>query len=68
MVQVYTNISKPGAQNYTNQNNFPGKQQYDESDILYDQANVFYDSVNVSQYTGISKPGAQSYTNIVKPT
>lgn len=63
---IYTDIAKPGAQNYTNTNT-QGKQQYDQLDIVYDQANVFYDSVNMGAYTTVSKPGAQSYTNVLKP-
>lgn len=65
---IYTNVPKPGAQGYTNANNFAGKQQYDESDIVYDQTNVFYDSVDINQYTGVNKPTTQIYTNISKPS
>lgn len=52
---TYTNITKPTGTSYTNLNSI-GKQQYDESDILYDDPNVFYDGINFMAYTNISKP------------
>lgn len=44
-----------------------GKQQYDESTIIYDDPNVFYDGINTSQYTSLAKPSSTSYTNVAKP-
>lgn len=64
---IYTNIPKPGAQTYTSINT-QGKQQYDQTDILYDSAMVFYDSINTGAYTNVSKPVSQIYTNVTKPS
>lgn len=62
----YTNIAKPSSTSYTNQNTV-GKEQYDESAIMYDDSSVFYDGFNESLYTNITKPSGTSYTNIAKP-
>lgn len=64
---AWINVSKPGAQSYTNLNP-QGREQYDQASIEYDDINVFYDGTNPSQWTDVSKPGAQSWTNVVKPT
>lgn len=63
---TYTNISKPSATAYTNQNT-TGKEQYDQSTITYDDISTYYDGINAMQYTNISKPVGTSYTNIAKP-
>ncbi len=63
---MWTDVSKPGAQSYTNVNPL-GKEQYDQSNITYDSATTYYDGVNPAQWTDTSKPGAQSWTNIAKP-
>ena len=64
---TWTNISKPGTQNYTNVNP-AGKTQYDQSDITYDQADMFYDGVNPNQWSNINKPTSSTWTKINKPT
>ena len=64
---VWTKVSKPGAQAYTNENP-QGREQYDQFNVFYDDPNVFYDGVNPGQWTDISKPGAQSWTKVTKPT
>ncbi len=51
----WTNITKPGAQTYTNLNPI-GKEQYDQANLTYDDLNTFYDGVNVNQWTNIAKP------------
>jgi len=66
MPTTYTNIAKPSATTYSNQNAI-GKEQYDDTNVLYDSATVFYDGVNQALYTNINKPTATSYTNIAKP-
>lgn len=63
---TYTNITKPTGTTYTNQN-LVGKEQFDDSNVLFDDTAVFYDGVNLSQYTGVTKPSGTSYTNIAKP-
>ena len=63
---AYTNVPKPTTTAYTN-NNTIGKQQYDQSDILYDDTVAFYDSINQSAYTSVSKPTSTTYTNVAKP-
>ena len=64
---TYTYIAKPSAGNYTNLNP-QGKEQYDQSTILYDDPNIFYDGVNQAAYTNVPKATAQGYTYIPKPT
>jgi len=64
---AYTNIAKPVGTSYTNVNGI-GREQYDQSDIIYDSAAVFYDGYNPSQYTNLTKPTGTVYTNIPKPT
>ena len=64
---TYTNVPKPTGPAYTNLN-AQGKEQYDQSSILYDDPNIFYDGVNQSQYTNVAKPASTTYTNIAKPT
>ena len=63
---TYTKVAKPTTQNYTNTNTV-GKQQYNQTDIIYDDPTVFYDGINTAQYTKVGKPSAQSYTKIAKP-
>lgn len=55
MTDAYTYIPKPTDATYINVNTV-GKQQYDESTILYDDPGIFYDSVDNSAYTNIPKP------------
>ena len=56
----YTNIPKPNSTTYTNVNAV-GKQQYDQSSIIYDDPSVFYDGVNYTAYTNVSKPQGYGY-------
>lgn len=63
----YTKIQKSSAGNYMNLNP-QGKEQYDQSNIIYDDTGTFYDGVNTTQYTKVSKATAQGYTKIAKPT
>lgn len=63
---TYTNITKPSGTSYTNQNT-QGKEQYDQTDIMYDDSSIFYDGINNSLYTGITKPSGTTYQNIAKP-
>lgn len=51
----YTNIAKPTGATYTRPN-FPGKEEYDQSDLTYDSSITFYDSVNVNAFTLVAKP------------
>lgn len=64
---VYTNITKPSGTSYSNTNTV-GKEQYDQSTLIYDDAGVFYDGINQNQYTNFTKPSGTSYTNINKPS
>lgn len=64
---VWTNVAKPTGTTYTNLNPV-GKEQYDESDILFDSATTYYDGVNTTQWTGIVKPTTPTWTNVAKPT
>ncbi len=64
---VWTNVAKPGAQNYTNLNP-QGKEQYDQADIIYDSSTTYYDGTNPNQYTNVAKPTTPTWTNINKPT
>jgi hypothetical protein len=63
----WTNVPKPNAQSYTNLNPM-GKEQYDQSDIIYDSTTTYYDGVNPSQWTDIAKPTTPTWTNVAKPT
>lgn len=63
---TYTNITKPSGTSYTNTNAM-GKEQYDESSIIYDSATTYYDGTNPNQYSNITKPSGTVYTNIAKP-
>ena len=62
----WTNIPKPSAQAYTNVNPM-GKEQYDQSDIMYDDPNTFYDGINPMQWTNVNKPTGPSWTSVPKP-
>lgn len=50
----WTNVSKPGAQTYTNLNPM-GKEQYDQPDLTYDSSSTFYDGVNPDMWTGVAR-------------
>lgn len=63
---AYTKIPKPTNAHYTNTNSV-GREQYDQSDIIYDSPTVFYDGTNQNQYTKLSKPSGNLYTKIAKP-
>lgn len=63
---TYTNINKPTGPTYTGVNAV-GKEQYDQSSIMYDDPNVFYDGVNQAFYSNITKPVTTTYTKILKP-
>lgn len=52
---TYQNITKPTGTTYSNQN-FTGKEQFDDANVLYDDPNVFWDGINSSQYTKVSYP------------
>jgi hypothetical protein len=52
---AWTNVSKPGAQTYINVNT-QGKEQYDQSTILYDDPSIFYDGSDPNQWTMVPKP------------
>lgn len=52
---TYTNITKPSGTSYTNQNG-GGREQYDQSTLMYDDSSTYYDGINPNQYTNISKP------------
>lgn len=56
-------LTKPSGTIYTNQN-FSGKEQFDDANVLFDDPNVFFDGVNNSQYSTISKPVGTSYTKV----
>lgn len=64
---AWSNVSKPGAQTYTNVNP-QGKEQYDQPDLSYDSAITYYDGVNLAQWSDISKPVSSLWTKINKPT
>lgn len=64
---MWTNVSKPGAQAYSNVN-VGGKEQYDQADLTYDSATTYYDGLNPNQWTTVPKPSSQSWTNVAKPT
>ena len=51
----WTNVAKPTGTTYTNVNP-QGKEQYDQSDVIYDSATTYYDGVNTNQWTDVSKP------------
>lgn len=63
---MWNNIPKPTGTNYTNDNP-QGREQYDQSSIMYDDPNIFYDGVNQSQWTDINKPITLAWNNIAKP-
>ncbi len=44
-----------------------GREQYDQSDIMYDDPNVFYDGVNPNQWTKVAKPVNQNWVKVPKP-
>lgn len=52
---AWTNISKPGAQTYTNANP-QGKEQYDQPSVTYDSSTTYYDGENPNQWTDVLKP------------
>lgn len=56
MSDAYTYISKPTGTPYTNVNTIGGKEQYDQSNILYDDPSTYYDGTNPNAYTNIAKP------------
>ncbi len=51
----WTQISKPGAQTYTNVNP-NGKEQYDQASLSYDDADTFYDGTNPDMWSFVAKP------------
>lgn len=64
---AWTNINKPIGPTWTNENP-QGKEQYNESTIMYDDSSVFYDGVNPNQWSDVSKPVGPSWTSVSKPT
>ena len=66
MPDAYTYIAKPTNSVYTSLNP-QGKEQYDQSDIIYDDPNTFYDGINENAYVSIAKPTSSVYTFIAKP-
>lgn len=64
---AWSAIAKPTGRNYTNLNPM-GKEQYDQSSILYDDPNTFYDGVNMGQWTDIAKPSTNGWVKIAKPS
>ena len=63
----WTKVSKPSNASYTNVNPV-GKEQYDQSNILYDDPSIFYDGANFGAYTSVGKPTGTAYTSVAKPT
>lgn len=47
---TYTNVSKPSSTPYSNAN-ARGKEQYDQSNLIYDDTTAFYDGVNLMAYS-----------------
>ena len=52
---VYTYLAKPTGTPYTNVN-FQGKEQYDQSNILFDDPLIFYDGVDIDAWINLAKP------------
>lgn len=55
---AWTNVAKPGAQNWIDSHP-QGKEQYDESTVTYDSTDTFYDGVNPGQWTNVAKPSGR---------
>ena len=63
----WTNVSKPGAQSWSNLNPM-GKEQYDQSTLTYDSALTYYDGVNPNEWTDVAKPVTNSWIPVAKPS
>lgn len=63
----WTNVGKPSGTMYINVNP-QGKEQYDQSSILYDDVGTYYDGVNSTQWSDVSKPVGPIWTPVAKPT
>ncbi len=59
MTNAYTFIPKPTGTPYQNVNP-QGKEQYDQSTIIYDDPNTFYDGVDAFAWTDVAKPSGES--------
>lgn len=64
---TWTPIAKPTGTPYSNVNP-QGREEYDQSDIVYDSSSVFYDGVNPTAYTSVAKPTSSTWSLIQKPT
>lgn len=67
LFSAYIFVQKPTDAIYTNVN-APGREQYDDSLVLYDDGDTFYDGADPSSYTNIAKPTGTPYTSVAKPT
>lgn len=57
---MWTNIPKPNNANYTSVNPI-GKEQYDQTDLIYDSTATYYDGVNLGAWTNVNKPTSAGY-------
>lgn len=51
----WISIAKPTGSNWTRVNP-QGREQYDDSSVMYSDSNVFYDGVDTSAWTDVAKP------------
>ncbi len=57
----YVFVDKPTGTPYTNVNGM-GREQYDQSDLLFDSPSTYYDGVDIGAYTNIPKPTGAGLT------